>query len=82
METVILRIILLIVLFILLTGDYTALFNQISQQGTKSVPASPDVSRTASKPYSEDDDTDGTHIDDDLDTQCEYCTSFLMVTFQ
>jgi hypothetical protein len=75
METVVLRVLLLIFLFILLTGDYTTLFNQILQQGAKSVPTPPDVSRT-------DDDTDDAQIDDTLDIHCEYFISLLLTTLQ
>jgi hypothetical protein len=70
METVVLRILLLIVLFILLTGDYTELFNQILQQGTKSASTPRDASRRTSKSY-DDDDTDVTQIDHSLEMHCE-----------
>jgi hypothetical protein len=70
METALLRILLLIVLFILLTGDYTELFNQILQQGTKSAQTPRDAPRPASKSY-HDDDTDVTQTDDSLDIYCE-----------
>ncbi|KDR15647.1 hypothetical protein L798_09723 [Zootermopsis nevadensis] len=66
METVVLRVLLLVVLFILLTGDYTSLFNHILQQGDRSVRPPPDVSRT----------------DDAVDIQCEYLASFLRTTSQ
>jgi hypothetical protein len=62
MEVVIFRILLLVILFILLTGDYTTYFSHILQQGT--APMHRDVSRTASKSYEED--TDGKKIEDAL----------------
>jgi hypothetical protein len=64
METVVVRVLLLLALFILLTGDYASLFNLIFQQGANSVPATTDVSRT-------DDDTDGAQIVGALDIHCE-----------
>ncbi|XP_069680270.1 uncharacterized protein geko [Periplaneta americana] len=80
METVILRILLLVILFFLLTGDYTALFNQILQQGSKSVPAPRDA-RTTSKKY-EDDDADNSHIDDALEMYSATSRSHLMATIK
>jgi Flp pilus assembly protein TadG len=70
METALIRILLLVVLFILRTGDYTELFNQILQLGTTTSETPRGASRTASKSYN-DDDTDVTHIDDSLDIYCE-----------
>jgi hypothetical protein len=68
METVILRVLLLIVLFVLLTGDYTTFFNQILPQSAKSVPTTRDASKTATKSY----DEDGAQLNDALDIYCEY----------
>jgi hypothetical protein len=70
METVLLRILLLIVLFILLTGDYTELFNQLLQQDAKSAQAPRDASKT-SKSYP-DDAADVTQTDASLDMDCEF----------
>jgi hypothetical protein len=68
MEVLIFRILLLVVLFILLTADYTTIFSHILQQGTAS------THRDASRTTSNDEDADGTQFKDALELYCECCT--------
>jgi hypothetical protein len=71
MEVLIFRILLLVILFILLTGDYTTFFSYFIQRDT--APTHRDASRTTSKSH-DDDHTDGTQIEDALDLYCECFT--------
>lgn len=66
METVILRIVLLVFLFFLLTGDYTAIFNQLTNRPAPSTSTSREGSRNIPKTYEEDDGEDGSNFGDSL----------------
>jgi hypothetical protein len=68
MEILIFRILLLVILFILLTGDYTTFFSHILPRGT--APTHRDASRTTSN----DEDADGTNFEDALELYCECVT--------
>lgn len=68
MEILIFRVLLLIVLFILLTGDYTVYFSHILQRGTAQTHR--DAARKTSKSYDEE-DADGRQIEDTLEMYCE-----------
>jgi hypothetical protein len=79
MEILIFRILLLVVLFIMLTGDYTTFFSHILQRGTASTHRDP--SRTTSKSY-DDEDADGTQLEDALELYCECFTQFVKEGYQ
>jgi hypothetical protein len=70
MEILVFRALLLIVLFVLLTGDYTTYFSHIIQPGREQTNG--DTSRKASKSYEDDEDADGKQIEDTLEMYCEY----------
>jgi len=75
MEILIFRIFLLVVLFIMLTADYTTFFSHILHLGT--APTHRDPSRTTSKSY-DDEDVDGTQLEDALELYCECLHDSLM----
>lgn len=73
MAILIFRVLLLIVLFILLTGDYTAYFSHILQRGTAQTHS--DAVRKTSKSY-DDEDADGRQLEDSLEMYCECLIRF------
>jgi len=79
MEILIFRILLLVVLFIMLTGDYTTFFSHIVQRGT--APTHRDPSRTTSK-SSDEEDADDTQLEDALELYCECFTWFVNECYQ